>query len=148
MFKKVDHSAIAVRKLDETKKNIQELLGAKFIVEKTNEEGQYRVAIFRIGENVFSFLESTSPEGFVAKHIERFGETMQHMGVEVEDIQKFMNHLSAHGVKSSSYMEIGGVRKEVLVGPKNPLGVILQVMEWLGDYKNATPEDRMTKVWG
>jgi hypothetical protein len=70
------------------------------------------------------------------------------MGIEVENIQKFMDHLHAHGMKTSNYTEVEGVRKEVLVGPKNPLGVILQVFEWLGKYKNATPEERMSKVWG
>jgi len=148
MFKKVDHIAIAVRNLEETKKRVQELFGAQFIVESTNEKGQYKVAIFRLGENIFTFLESTSPEGFVAKHIERFGETMQHMGVEVDDLQKFIEHLHSCGLKTSNYSEVEGVRKEILVGPKNPLGVILQVFEWLGDYKNASPEERMTKVWG
>jgi methylmalonyl-CoA/ethylmalonyl-CoA epimerase len=148
MFGKVDHIAVAVRNLQETKKRLEELFGAQFIVESINEKGQYRVAIYRLGENIFTFLESTSPEGFVAKHIERYGETMQHMGIEVEDIKKFMDHLNAHGVKTSNYTEIEGVRKEALVGPRNPLGVILQVFEWLGEYKGATPEVRMTKVWG
>ncbi|HYB19761.1 MAG TPA: VOC family protein [Thermodesulfobacteriota bacterium] len=148
MFKRVDHIAIAVRNLKESRRRLEELLGAKFIVEAINEKGQYRVAIFRVGENLFTMLESTHPEGFVAKHIERYGETIQHMGIEVEDIQKFMDHLQAHGLKTSNYTEVEGVRKEVLVGPKNPLGVILQVFEWLGEYKNATPEKRMTKVWG
>jgi methylmalonyl-CoA/ethylmalonyl-CoA epimerase len=148
MLKKVDHMAIAVKNLEETKKKLVTLLGAKFIVENTNEKDQYKVAIFRLGENIFSFLESTSPDGFVAKHIERSGETMQHMGIEVDDLKKFMDHLHANGVKTSNYVEIEGVRKEVLVGPRNPLGVILQVFEWLGEYRDATPEKRMTKVWG
>jgi catechol 2,3-dioxygenase-like lactoylglutathione lyase family enzyme len=148
MFKKVDHIAVAVRNLEETKKRLTALLGAQFIVEKVNPEGQYKVAIFRVGENTFSFLESTSPDGFVAKHIERFGESPQHMGVEVDDLNRFMEHLHGQGLKTSGYTEIAGVRKEVLVGPKNPLGIILQVFEWLGEYKSASPEKRMTKVWG
>ncbi len=148
MFKKIDHMAIAVKDLGETKKKVTTLFGAKFIVENVNEKDKYKVAIFRIGENIYSFLESTSPDGFVAKHIEHSGETMQHMGVEVDDIKKFMDHLHASGMKTASYVEIEGVRKEVLVGPRNPLGVVLQVFEWLGKYRDATPEERMTKVWG
>lgn len=148
MIKRIDHIAIAVRSLEESKKKIEDLLGAKFIVEAINEKGQYKVAIFRVGENIFTLLESTSPEGFVAKHVEKFGETMQHMGVEVEDLNKFIDHLHSRGVKTSGYMEVEGVRKEILVGPKNPLGVILQVVEWLGDYKKTSPEERMTEVWG
>ena len=84
----------------------------------------------------------------MAKHIERFGESPQHMGIEVNDLGEFMNHLHSQGVKTSAYSEVAGVRREVLVGPKNPLGIILQVFEWLGEYKNASPEKRMTRVWG
>jgi len=148
MIKKVDHIAVAVRSLEETKKRLETLFGAKFIVEKINPEGQYKVAIFQVGENTFSFLESTSPEGFVAKHLERFGESPQHLGIEVDDLGRFLDHLHRNGVKTANYIEIPGVRKEVLVGAKNPLGIILQVFEWLGEYKNASPETRMTKVWG
>ncbi len=148
MFKKVDHIAIAVRNLEESKKRMKDFLGARFIVEQVNPEGQYKVAILQVGESIFSLLESTSPDGFVAKHIERFGETMQHMGMEVEDLNKFIEHSHSQGLKTSNYTEIEGVRREVLVGPKNPLGVILQVFEWLGDYKKASPEVRMSKVWG
>ncbi len=147
MFKKIDHIAIAVRNLEETRKRLEDLFGAKFILEAKNEKGQYRVAIFRVGENVFTLLESTHPEGFVAKHIERSGETMQPMAIEVEDIEEFQRHLIANGIKPSGYSEIKGVRKEVLVGPRNPLGVILQVFEWVGEYKNATAEERMKKAW-
>ena len=148
MIKKVDHIAIAVRNLRESRKRIEYLFGAKFIVEKLNPEGEYRVAIFQVGESTFSMLEPTSPEGFVAKHIERYGETAQHMGLEVDDLDKFIEHLHYKGVKTYGYTEVKGARKEVLVGPKNPFGIILQVFEWLGEYKNASPEKRMTKVWG
>ncbi len=148
MFKKIDHIAIAVRSLKESRKRLEEIFGAKFIVESVNEEGQYTVAIFRVGENIFSMLESTSPEGFVAKHIERNGETMQHMGIEVDDIKKFMEQVHALGLKTYNYTEIQGVRKEVVVGPNNPIGVALQVFEWLGEYKNASPRERMARAWG
>jgi len=148
MIKKIDHIAIAVRNLQESRKKIEHLFDAKFIVEKVNPEGQYKVAIFQVGESTFSMLEPTSPEGFVAKHIERYGETTQHMGLEVDDLNKFIENLHSKGVKTSGYIEIEGVRKEVLVGPKNPFGVILQVFEWLGEYKHASPEKRMTKAWG
>jgi methylmalonyl-CoA/ethylmalonyl-CoA epimerase len=147
MVKRVDHIAIAVRNLQESRKKIEDLFGGKFIVEKLNPEGQYRVAIFQVGESTFSMLEPTSPDGFVAKHLERYGETAQHMGFEVEDLKKFIEHLHSRGVKTSGYIEIEGVRREVLVGPKNPFGIILQVFEWLGEYKHAPPEKRMTKVW-
>jgi len=61
MIKKIDHIAIAVKNLQEARKKFEELYGAKFIVEKTNQEENYKVAIFKVGESIFSMLESTSP---------------------------------------------------------------------------------------
>jgi methylmalonyl-CoA/ethylmalonyl-CoA epimerase len=148
MLKRVDHIAFAVRNLAESRKKIEDLYGARFIVEQVNPEGKYKVAIFRVGESLFSMLESTTPEGFIAKHIERCGEGVQHMGMEVEDLQEFIARLHSQGVKTSGYTEIEGVRREVLVGAGNGFGVVFQVFEWLGDYKKASPEERMTKVWG
>ena len=145
-IKKVDHIAIAVRNLEEAKKKFTEVYGAKFIVERVNEKGQYRVAIFRLGENVFSMLESTHPEGFVARHIERYGEGIQHLGIEVDDLDAAIEHLQTKGIKTSAYEEVPGVKREVLVGARNAFGVIIQVMEWLGEYKQATQEKRMLKV--
>ncbi len=147
MIKKVDHIAIAVKNIEESRKKFEEIYGAKLIVENTNQEENYKVAIFRVGESIISMLESTSPEGFVAKHIERHGEGVQHMGVEVDNLKDFIEHLLSKGVKTSGYKEIEGVRKEVLVGAKSAFGIILQVFEWTGNYKNALPEERMKKVW-
>lgn len=148
MIKKVDHIGIAVRNLAEYQKVFEETYGAKFIVEKVNPEGKYKVAIFQLGEDTFSMLEPTHPDGFIAKHLERCGEGVQHIGVEVDDINRFMDHLHSKGVKTYGYTEVEGVRKEVLVGAKSAFGIILQVFEWLGKYKKASPEERMTKVWG
>jgi len=148
MIQKVDHIAIAVRSLEESKKKFIDLYGAKFVVEKINPEGQYKVAIFKLGASTITLLESTSPEGFVAKHVEKCGEGVQHIGFEVDDLNPFIQHLQERGVKTAAYTEIEGVRKEVLVGAKNGFGIIWQVFEWLGDWKRKTPEERMTKVWG
>jgi methylmalonyl-CoA/ethylmalonyl-CoA epimerase len=148
MIRRIDHIGVAVCNLEETKKRLQAQLGATFIAEKDNPENRYRVAIFQIGENTFSFMQSTSPEGFVAKHIERYGEGPQHIGLEVNNLDQFVEHFRDSGLKAASGPEVAGVRREVLVGPQNPLGIILQVVEWLGEYKDASPQERMKKVWG
>jgi hypothetical protein len=39
------------------------------------------------------------------------------------------------------------VRREVLVGRHGAFGAVLQVMEWLGEFKTASSADRMRKAW-
>lgn len=147
MIKRIDHIGVAVKSLADTRKRLEETYGAEFIVEQINHKGHYMVNIIRIGDLMFSILESTSPEGFVAQHIEKHGEGFQHLGVEVDNLEAAMAELRAQGIKFSNYEEIPGVRKEVLVSGRKSFGVILQVMEWLGEYKENTPEERMLKTW-
>ncbi len=148
MIKKVDHIAFAVKNLEEAKKRCESIYGGKFIIQKENKEGKYIMALYKVGENLFSFLEPTDPEGFVAKHIEAFGEGVQHIGVEVDSLNDFIKEVNEKGIKTHNFQETEGVRREVLVGPRSGFGVVMQVVEWLGTYREAGPEERMLKEHG
>lgn len=148
MIKKVDHITFAVKSLEETGKRIKEVYGAEFIMNVENKEGKYICDMYSIGGDlIIGLLESTSPDGFVAKHLERCGESLQHIGVDVEDLGESLKRFEAAGIKYSNYSEIAGIRKEVLVSAKNGFGSILQIMEWLGDFKNANSVNRMRMAW-
>jgi catechol 2,3-dioxygenase-like lactoylglutathione lyase family enzyme len=148
MIRKVDHIAFAVKNLEASKKGIEEGLGAKFLYQQENVEGQYVVAIYRIGESVCSLIESTSPDGFIAKHIEKFGEGVQHIGIQVDNLDETLKVWNALGWKTSAYSEYPGIERQVLLSPRHGFGVVFQVMEWLGKYKYATAEDQFEPIWG
>ncbi|MHC1725640.1 MAG: VOC family protein [Syntrophobacteraceae bacterium] len=147
MIKKIDHVAIAVKDLEASKRQFIEAFGAKMLFQKENPTDQYCVAIFELGENIVSLIASASPEGFIAKHIDRFGEGVQHIGIEVDDLDDTLGHWEQFGFKTGKYEEVSGVRRQVVLSPKNGFGVIFQVMEWLGEHKNATGEKRMGQIW-
>lgn len=147
MIRKIDHVAIAVKNLEESKKNFIEAFGAKLMYQKENPKEQYIVAIFRLGENVVSLLQSTTPDGFVAKHIERYGEGVQHIGIQVDNLDDTLKHWAKFGFKTTAVDEAPGVRRQVLLSPKNGFGIVFQVMDWLGEYKYGTDEERMGKLW-
>ena len=148
MIEKIDHIAIAVKDLEASKRKFIEAFGAKFLFQKENPKDQYVVALFRLGENIISLLESTSPEGFIARHIERFGEGVQHIGIEVNNLNTTIEHWDQFGFKTGSYEEVPGVRRQVLLSPKNGFGIIFQVMEWLGEFKESSAERRLGEIWG
>ena len=148
MIRKVDHIAIAVKDLEASKRMFIEAFGAELIIQKENPEGQYTVAIFKLGENTISMLESTSPDGFVAKHIERNGQGIQHVGIEVDNLDEIQKHWEKYGFKTSNYAEKPGIKREVLLSPKNGFGIIFQIMDWLGELDKATNVERMKKAWG
>jgi methylmalonyl-CoA/ethylmalonyl-CoA epimerase len=72
---KIDHICIACKSLDEARKIWEPLLG------KTGPDDVYvdepekiRVARYLVGEVGFELMESTSPDGEVAKFIQKRGE--------------------------------------------------------------------------
>jgi methylmalonyl-CoA/ethylmalonyl-CoA epimerase len=146
--KKIDHVAIAVRSIAESRKAFEEIYGAKYLGQKENTEQQYIVAYFLMGESLITMLEGTTPESFVTQHIEKRGEGIQHMGVEVDDLDAFLAHAESLGARVSNKRTLDGIRKEALISPKSAFGIILQPIEWLGDLQNEPHHERIIKAGG
>src|SRR5262245_59305426 len=113
--KKIDHVAIAVRSIDESRKAFEGIYGEQYLAQTENTEQQYIVAYFLMGESLITMLEGTTPESFVTQHIEKRGEGIQHMGVEVDDLDDFLAHAEAQGARVSAKRTLDGIRKEALI---------------------------------
>jgi methylmalonyl-CoA/ethylmalonyl-CoA epimerase len=146
--KKVDHVAIAVKSIAESRAWFESVYGARYLGQKENVDQQYIVAYFLMGESLITMLEGTSPESFVTRHIEKRGEGIQHVGVEVDELDAFLTNAEAQGAKVSARRTIEGVRKEALISPRSAFGIILQPIEWLGDLRNEPHHERIVKAGG
>jgi methylmalonyl-CoA/ethylmalonyl-CoA epimerase len=147
-IKKIDHVAIAVRSIAESRQTFEEIYGARYLGQKENAEQAYVVAYFLMGESLITMLEGTTPESFVSQHIEKRGEGIQHMGVEVDDLDAFLAHAESLGARVSNKRTLDGIRKEALISPKSAFGIILQPIEWLGDLRTEPHHERIIKAGG
>lgn len=84
--KKIDHICIAVKDLEQARKVWEPVLG------KTGPDDPYedepekiRVARYWVGEVGFELMESTTPDGPVAKWIEKHGEGVMLISFNVEN---------------------------------------------------------------
>jgi len=100
MATKIDHIGIAVSNLDEALKVYCDILGLKpeDIEKEVVEEQKVRVAMIPVGESRIELLESTDPEGAIAKFIEKRGEGIQHIAVGVSNIKGELETLKAKGI--------------------------------------------------
>lgn len=96
-IKRIDHVAIAVRDADQACAQYVALLNAVHIRTETliEKAGPVKVAYLQIGENVLSLVQSLEPGGFIEKHIEKHGEGLHHMGLEVDDLDEFVREVEA-----------------------------------------------------
>lgn len=145
-IKRIDHVAIAVRDCDQATEQYTKLLNAKHVRTEVLREkaGMVRVAYMQIGENILSLVQSLEPDGFINQHIERHGEGLHHLGLEVDDLDGFIAQVEGNGYKIPLRDEFSN-RSEVVLRPRDANGVVLQVLQWKGG-SDATVEDRIQRI--
>jgi len=82
---KIDHIGIAVKNIDEALMVYKEL-GLEVDSIETIEDQKVKTAVINIGESKIELLESTSPDGTIAKFIEKRGEGLHHLALGVDNI--------------------------------------------------------------
>jgi methylmalonyl-CoA/ethylmalonyl-CoA epimerase len=95
---RVDHICIAVKNLDRARETWELLLGKDGPDEAyVDESEKIRVARYWIGEVGFELMESTEPDGDVAKFIEKRGEGVMLISFNVDSIREAIVDLEAKG---------------------------------------------------
>ena len=97
MIEKIDHIGIAVNSIDEATKLYTDL-GLKVTAIENVPDQKVRVAVIPVGNSRIELLESTDPEGPIAKHIKARGEGLHHIALEVMDIEKALAELESKGI--------------------------------------------------
>jgi methylmalonyl-CoA/ethylmalonyl-CoA epimerase len=128
---KVDHIGVAVKSIDATKKLYGELLGLSHAGSETVAEQKVTTAFFPVGDTEVELLESTSPDGPIAKYLEKKGEGIQHIAFRVENIEESLAELKAKGVQLIDEKPRSGAggAKIAFLHPKSTFGVLIELCE-------------------
>ncbi|MFC2052098.1 methylmalonyl-CoA epimerase [Chloroflexota bacterium] len=98
MINKINHIGIAVNNLDEAVKLYTDVLGLEVKDIEVVAEQKVRTAIIPVGESKIELLESTDPEGVIAKYIEKRGEGLHHLAFEVSSIEDVLATMVNKGI--------------------------------------------------
>lgn len=133
MFKplRVDHIGIAVKDLEQAKKFYTDILGMTAMGEEVVEQQKVKVCFIPCGDSEVELLESTSPDGPIAKFIEKNGEGIQHLAIRVDNIKAALEDLKAKGVRlidQEPRYGAGGA-SIAFVHPKATGGILLELSE-------------------
>jgi len=130
VIKKVNHIGIAVSSLEDALKLYTDVLGLEVKGIEVLEEQKVRTAIIPVGETKIELLESTDPEGPIAKHIERRGEGLHHLALEVTDITSALETLKKNGISLVDEKPRAGV-ENTRIAFLHPKGtkVLLEIVE-------------------
>lgn len=131
MIEKIDHIGIAVRSIEKTSELLSNILGLKVAGEENVEEQKVKVAFLPLGDSELELLESTSPEGPIARFIEKKGEGIQHIAFRVDNIEKALEKLKKGGVRlidEKPRYGAGGA-KIAFLHPKGTNGILIELCE-------------------
>lgn len=128
---RIEHIGIAVRDLEKAEALYEKLLGGpSYKREEVASEGVI-TSFFHVGPNKIELLESTRPDGPIAKAIEKRGEGIHHIAIEVADIRAEMARLKAEGFSLLNEEPKPGADNKLVcfIHPKSANGALVELCQ-------------------
>ncbi len=131
MLSKISHLGIAVKDLETVLKLYTEVLGLECKGEEEVPSQKVKVAFLPLGETNIELLQSTDPDGPIAKFVDSKGEGIHHIAYEVDDIEQALADLKAKGVRLIDEVPRIGAHgaRIAFIHPKATHGVLVELCE-------------------
>jgi methylmalonyl-CoA/ethylmalonyl-CoA epimerase len=128
---KVEHIGIAVKDLSVSIPLFERLLGSGCYKTETVASEQVETAFFLQNGGKIELVQSTQPDGVIAKYIDKKGEGMHHIAFEVPDIQAEMERLKKEGFTLLNETPKKGADNKLVcfVHPKDCNGVLIELCQ-------------------
>ncbi len=129
---KIDHIGIAVESLEDSLAYYRDVLGLNYKGEEKVEGQGVKVAFLELGESNVELLEPLHEDSPIASHLEKRGEGIHHMAIEVEDdLEGKIAEMQDDGVEFiGDEPSTGAEGKQIIfVHPKSTNGVLMELCQ-------------------
>jgi methylmalonyl-CoA/ethylmalonyl-CoA epimerase len=128
---KIEHLGIAVKNLEQSNELFSKLFGKTPYKSEKVESESVSTSFFMMGESKIELLEATNPNSPIAKFIEKKGEGIHHIAIEVEDIYAEMMRLKNEGFTILSEQPKRGADNKLIcfMHPKSTNGVLIELCQ-------------------
>lgn len=128
---KVEHIGIAVKNLESSITLFTKILNTSCYKTEEVASEKVKTAFFKTGDTKIELLESSVPDGVIAKFIERKGEGIHHIAFEVKNIDEEVARLQQEGfIFINEIPKCGADNKLVcFLHPKETNGVLIELCQ-------------------
>jgi methylmalonyl-CoA epimerase len=127
---RINHLGIAVRSIDQALEFYRDQLGLTVCLRETVAVEKVHAAMLPVGESRIELLEATAPDSVIAKFIEKRGEGLHHVALNVPDLNAAVARLKASGARLLNEPRAGaGGHLYVFVHPASTGGVLLELIQ-------------------
>jgi methylmalonyl-CoA/ethylmalonyl-CoA epimerase len=127
----IEHIGIAVKDLDAAIAYYEKVLGLTcYHVEEVADQ-QVKTAFFQVGQTKVELLESTSPEGTIAKFIDKRGEGLHHLAFAVDSVQSALDEAAEQDLRLIDHKPRPGAEglNIAFLHPKSTFGTLTELCE-------------------
>jgi methylmalonyl-CoA epimerase len=132
MIKKIDHIGIVVNDIEEALKIYQQALGLNLAKIQERPDQAVTIAFLPTGESEIELVQPVTSDSGVAKFLQKRGEGIHHICLEVNDIEKTLADLQEKGLQLIDEMPRTGPEGErfAFIHPKSAHGVLIELYEY------------------
>jgi methylmalonyl-CoA/ethylmalonyl-CoA epimerase len=127
----IEHIGIAVKNLEESIKYYENILGLKCYAVEEVADQKVKTAFFLVGQTKIELLESTSPDGPIAKYIEKKGEGIHHLAFATIGLADALSEVEQKGIQLIDKQPRKGAEglNIAFLHPKSTNGVLTELCE-------------------
>lgn len=133
MPRRIDHVAIIVRNIEQALVFYRDILGIEPSDIQDVPTEQVRIAFLPMGGpdgSEIELIQPTTPDSSLSRFLEKRGEGLHHICLEVEDIAASLDEMQASGTPVlDSQPRIAAEGKAIFIHPKGTNGVLLELLE-------------------
>lgn len=131
MIMKIDHIGIAVKNIDSSLENLKKIFEFSDLHFEVVEEQKVKIASFEIGDIKIELTEPTSENSPIYKFLEKRGEGIHHIALEVKDISEELEKLSEANIQLINQIPVKGAHNMQIafLHPKSTNGVLIELCE-------------------
>lgn len=128
---KIAHIGIAVNSIDQALPFYSNILGLELEGVETVESEDVKVAFLKIGATRFELLEPLSPASAIQKFIDKKGEGIHHIALEVDNINARLEQYKTDGIKLIHEQAKPGAHNSEIafIHPKAANGVLFELCQ-------------------
>lgn len=127
---RIDHIGIVVEELEAALQVYEAALGLPLADIAEVPDQQVKVAFLPVGESNLELVQPTSADTGVARFLEKRGEGIHHICIQVDAIEEALERLKAHAVPLIDESPRQGAHGRVaFIHPRGTHGVLIELVE-------------------
>jgi methylmalonyl-CoA epimerase len=132
MITRIDHIGVVVNDIEEALRVYQQALGLSLARIQERPDQAVTIAFLPTGESEIELVQPVTSDSGVAKFLQKRGEGIHHLCLEVDDIEEALAKLREKGLQLIDEMPRTGPEGErfAFIHPKSTHGVLIELYEY------------------